>query len=365
MDNELQDFFEHCPALVFIAKDDGTLVQTSATLRESIGEPASLVSLAIPDDRETVEGFLRILGESGEPASCTFRIADEAGAHNTLRCDARRSATGSIHGQLEIVVSTNDQIEKALLRALLETLDIVVWAIDTDGIFVFQDGKALAAAGLAPGQFLGMNCFELYPPELTELMRSTFDGSESHTSSEAHGVHWETWYVPLRAGNDEVTHCVGVTLNITPAIETQQELERQLQTILEQQRAIQELSAPVIQIWDHVLTVPLIGHLDESRMNELTEQLLTEVGSVAARFAILDLAGVEALDTSTAGHLLRLLGSLRLLGVSGMITGISPQAAHTMVGLGVEFGTFQTYRSLREGLNACMLALGKPRSGDR
>jgi rsbT co-antagonist protein RsbR len=51
---------------------------------------------------------------------------------------------------------------------------------------------------------------------------------------------------------------------------------------------------------------------------------------------------------------LRLLQSLRLLGVEGLVTGISPQVAQTMVGLGVEFENVRTFRSLREGLRYCM-----------
>ena len=110
----------------------------------------------------------------------------------------------------------------------------------------------------------------------------------------------------------------------------------------------------MINVWDNVLTVPLIGVMDAQRANELIERLLTAAGRSATRYVILDLTGVDALDTTIAGHILRLLQSLRLLGVEGLVTGISPQVAQTMVGLGVELEDVRTFRSLRESLRYCM-----------
>jgi rsbT co-antagonist protein RsbR len=72
---------------------------------------------------------------------------------------------------------------------------------------------------------------------------------------------------------------------------------------------------------------------------------------------ILDLTGVETLDTLIANHMLRLLESLRLLGVVGMISGISPHVSQTMVGLGIDLRSVRTYRSLREALRECMQTL--------
>lgn len=103
------------------------------------------------------------------------------------------------------------------------------------------------------------------------------------------------------------------------------------------------------------------GSIDADRANDITERLLAEASRSHVRLAILDLTGVEILDTSTVNRLLRLLGSLRLLGVEGLISGVSPQIALTMVGLGIELASVRTHRSLREALNYCMVALSQPR----
>lgn len=347
--------------MFFIADADGVLVQLSDALRERFAarlhDPPTLARLATERDRESIDGFLRALAETDEPVACSFRVPDEAGGHTHLRCQARRDPDGPIHGWLELVSPTS-RIEHVLLHAIINTLDIAVWAIDSHGEFVFHDGKALATAGLERGQHLGKNIFDLYPSDRADSIHRALAGTDSHDRAEARGTHWETWYVALPDETGTTEFCAGVSLDITTAVETERELRRQLETIINQQQAIRELSTPVIRVWDHVLTVPLIGGFDGGLIDELAARLLHACAESKARFAILDMTGVDDLDTSIVAYLLRLLGSLRLLGVEGCITGISPRVAMTMTALGVEFGSFQTYRTLRDGLRACMLALG-------
>jgi rsbT co-antagonist protein RsbR len=360
MAEALEEFFACCPAMLFIADSEGSFVHLSAALRDRfavrLNHPPKLARLAAERDREIIDGFLRALAQTDEPVVCAFRVPDQAGGHTHLRCEARRHADGPIHGRLEIVSQTT-RIEHVLLHALVNTLDLAVWAIDTDGKFVFHDGKALATAGLERGQHLGKNIFDLYPSDRTDSIHQALAGSNSHDISEARGTHWETWYVALPNEAGATEYCAGVSLDITAAVETERALKRQLETIMDQQRAIRELSTPVIRVWDRVLTVPLIGELDGAQIDELSQRLLTACSQSNTRFAILDVTGVDEMDTGIASYLVRLLASLRLLGVEGLITGISPRVALTMTALGIEFGTFQTYRTLRDGLRACMLAI--------
>jgi rsbT co-antagonist protein RsbR len=84
------------------------------------------------------------------------------------------------------------------------------------------------------------------------------------------------------------------------------------------------------------------------------EDLLAAVVRTRARFAILDVTGVEIMDSGTASHLLKLIESIRLLGAEGIITGIQPSVAHTMVALGLELTGIVTLANLREGLHRCI-----------
>ncbi|KIG12938.1 RsbR, positive regulator of sigma-B [Enhygromyxa salina] len=361
------EFFDFCPSLAFIAAADGTITRSSKALaarfEARLGSSPTLTSLAAPDERETVTAFLQTLAKTDGPASCVFAVPEQAGGQTKVRCEARQGASGSIHGVLELIPtsalgeSAQIQLERMLLRSVMDTLDIAIWVVDPTGKFVFQDGTGVKTSGMTPGDLLGSNVFELYPADTLPPVRQAIAGAASHYKTEAHGVHWETWNIPLKNQAGETEYCAGLTLNISAAVKTERELKHQLDTIQEQQRAIQALSAPLIEVWDKVLTVPLIGVMDNDETNKLIERLLAEVSRSGARFTILDLTGVEALDTSIASHILRLLASLNLLGVEGMVTGVSPIVAQTMVGLGVDLGSVGTHRTLRDALRYCMREL--------
>jgi rsbT co-antagonist protein RsbR len=87
------------------------------------------------------------------------------------------------------------------------------------------------------------------------------------------------------------------------------------------------------------------------------DKLLGEVVRTQARYAILDLTGVELMDTGTASYMLRLVAALRQLGAEGILTGIRAAIAQTMVSLGLDMGAVQTLGSLRDGLRLCMAGM--------
>lgn len=252
--------------------------------------------------------------------------------------------------------ATSQDRAKVLLNAITENLEVILWEVDKEGLFTFHSGKGLQLIGLKDGEFLGKNIFEIYAENTGRepVRRALTTGEGSHFIDETHGTCWETWLVPLRNERGEVRGVAGITMNVTVARRAQTELLARLDLIERQKEAIQALSIPIIQVWDSVLTVPLVGMVDSMRASGLMEQLLNEVVRTRARYAILDLTGVEAMDTSTASHMLRLISSLRLLGAQGILTGIRPGIAHTMVGLGIDMGGVRTLANLRDGLRFCM-----------
>ncbi len=130
----------------------------------------------------------------------------------------------------------------------------------------------------------------------------------------------------------------------------QAELERSLDTILKQRGAIEELSTPIIKIWDRVLVLPLIGALDTRRSQNLTDALLTTIAATQTKVAILDITGVSGVDSAVANHLLKTVASVKLLGAQCVITGIRPEVAQTVVHLGVELADVRTLSDLAAGL---------------
>jgi len=106
--------------------------------------------------------------------------------------------------------------------------------------------------------------------------------------------------------------------------------------ISRQQEELLELSTPVVQLWDGILALPLIGTLDSARTQVVMENLLQEIVNTSAEIAIIDITGVPTVDTLVAQHLLKTISAARLMGADCIISGIRPQIAQTIVHLGVE-----------------------------
>ncbi len=128
-----------------------------------------------------------------------------------------------------------------------------------------------------------------------------------------------------------------------------------------QQVTIRELSTPVLQIWDGVIVLPIIGLVDTLRANDIMEKVLRSIGDLAARYVILDLTGVDTVDTKTADHIMKVVRAAQLLGARCVLTGIQPAVAQTLVEVGVELSGFKTLRNLQAGLRACLKELQEAR----
>ena len=130
------------------------------------------------------------------------------------------------------------------------------------------------------------------------------------------------------------------------------------ETIREQQQALMELSTPVVQVWDGILLMPLVGVLDTERGAQLSERLLAAIVEREAAVAILDVTGVPQMDENVARHLLGAVAAARILGAEVILTGLGPAAAQALALLQVDFGTVKTRGSLRAGVREAIALLG-------
>jgi rsbT co-antagonist protein RsbR len=128
------------------------------------------------------------------------------------------------------------------------------------------------------------------------------------------------------------------------------------QVILRQQQELLELSTPVVQLWQNVLALPLIGTLDSARTQVVMENLLQKIVETGALIAIIDITGVPTVDTLVAQHLLKTIAAARLMGADCIISGIRPQIAQTIVHLGVNLEDVITKATLAD---AFVIALKK------
>jgi rsbT co-antagonist protein RsbR len=66
--------------------------------------------------------------------------------------------------------------------------------------------------------------------------------------------------------------------------------------IKRQSQELLELSTPVVQLWDKILALPLIGTLDSERTQSVMENLLNQIVTSRAEIAIIDITGVPTVD---------------------------------------------------------------------
>lgn len=130
----------------------------------------------------------------------------------------------------------------------------------------------------------------------------------------------------------------------------QREIEGQIETIEKQRAAIRELSTPIIEIWPGVLCAPIVGVLDSGRAAEMTSALLSSVVTTKASLAIIDITGIEAMDTQATDHFLRMARAVKLLGSQCALSGIHPNVARTIVHMGIDLTGVESHRTLREAL---------------
>ena len=128
--------------------------------------------------------------------------------------------------------------------------------------------------------------------------------------------------------------------------------------IRRQQQEMLELSTPVVELWDGVLAVPLIGTLDSARTQVVMESLLQKIVDTGAGIAIIDITGVPTVDTLVAQHLLKTVAAARLMGADCIISGIRPQIAQTIVHLGVELTNVVTKATLADAFRVALQRTG-------
>ena len=164
---------------------------------------------------------------------------------------------------------------------------------------------------------------------------------------------------PVRDESGAIIGGIAVVEDATERVRVEDDLRRQLEVVHEQEATIEALGTPILKVWDGVLCLPIIGAVDSERASELTETMLEAIIDERAHFAIIDLTGVEVVDTSSAQHLVQLFRSAKLVGAEGVLCGLRPAVAQTIIMLGSDLGVVRTMRTMQQALEYCLSVLAK------
>jgi rsbT co-antagonist protein RsbR len=149
---------------------------------------------------------------------------------------------------------------------------------------------------------------------------------------------------------EDLSHQSARTIVDTYHLETIEQLQAAGAAQAALREAIQELSIPIIPVYNGVLVVPLVGRVDSARAQALTEALLEAIAREQAEIVLLDITGVAVVDTRVANHLMQTARAASLLGSQVVLVGISAEVAQTLVQLGLDLGHLVTLSNLQSGI---------------
>lgn len=156
--------------------------------------------------------------------------------------------------------------------------------------------------------------------------------------------------------NNDAKRLLKETLQISKLIDTlgivtfETFIQGREEVIMRQNDEMADMTTPVVQIWDGILAMPLIGTLDSSRALVVMENLLQEIVRTGSGLAILDISGVPTVDSMVAQHLIKTVNATRLMGAECIISGIRPEIAQTIVHLGIDLSHVVTKSTLASAL---------------
>jgi rsbT co-antagonist protein RsbR len=245
--------------------------------------------------------------------------------------------------------------ELHLASLMLDSItDYEVILLAADGTIKTWNRGAERLKGYHASEVIGRHVSIFYPEEDIEAGLAERELSQALQAGRFEFEGWRTrkdgerfWanvvLSPVRDADGNHIGFVKVTRDLTERVAREQLLQRQRDDIL-------ELSTPVIQVWERVLALPIIGTLDSGRAARLTESLLERIAADEALVVILDISGVPTIDTAVAMHLFKTIKGARLMGAESIISGVRPETAQAMVHLGIEMGGVRSRSTLRDAL---------------
>jgi len=245
-----------------------------------------------------------------------------------------------------------------LLDSLLEHIPDRIYFKDKESRFLDVSKSKAERTGLSREEFKGKTDFDFFSEEEAKVMRE----DEKKTMESGEPVidkvqklelpdGSEKWFsmtkVPFFDNKGNVMGTLGISRDVTRLKTLELEKAKKIEA---QQEELAVLSTPVIDIWEGILTVPLLGVLDSERASRIAEALLTQIVEKRAVTAIMDISGISAVDSAVADLLIRTAKAVRLVGAEAILTGVGVEVAQTIADLGIDMEGLKTMATLRDGL---------------
>jgi rsbT co-antagonist protein RsbR len=249
-----------------------------------------------------------------------------------------------------------------MFEALVENAPDAIGIADFKGNIIYANAAYQALTGYGE-HLIGMNGFDYIPEEehhsaqiaLARLAEGKAAFLETRIRRKDGSIVPVAATMYAQTTPDGELRVIGFMRDISDQKRAEEERFALQQQVIEAQRAaIRELSTPLIPISDTAVIMPLVGAIDSTRAQQIIDTLLEGVATYRADMAIVDITGVQVVDTQVANALVRAAQAVRLLGAQVILTGIKPQVAQTLVQLGVNLEGIRTTGSLQTGVRLAL-----------
>jgi rsbT co-antagonist protein RsbR len=344
----------------------GAQVMTGYAAAEIVGRPVSLMHPEEDRDAGVAEQELTSAREEGRWDFQGWRVrkgGERFLASVTLTPE--RGEDGAVTGFVKVIRDVTESARaESLFHGLLESAPDAMLIVGPDARIVLTNRQTEALFGFERGELVGREIEVLVPSRFRERHLGNRNGFLADprlrpmgAGLELYGMRRDGTEFPVEISLSPLETAEGLLVaaairDVTERRETEQRLQRQRDEIL-------ELSTPVIQVWDKVLALPIIGTLDTLRATRLTEGLLEKIAQTQAEVAILDISGVPTIDTQVAQHLLKTVQAAALMGTVSIMSGVRPETAQSMVHLGIDMGRLRSRNTLQDALQLALAVLAE------
>jgi rsbT co-antagonist protein RsbR len=343
------------------AWSQGAEAVTGYTAAEAVGRPISM--LYTEEDRTAglLERSLQAARGQGRYESEGWRLRKGGKQFWASSVTAPvHGDGGQVTGYVKVVRDTTErQRAEVMFRGLLEAAPDAVVITDADGRIVMVNRQVEDMFGHRREDLVGQDVEVLVPQRFRQghpaLRDSFFRAPRARPMGagiELYAMRRDGSEFPVEISLSPLETDRGVL--VSAAIRDVTEHRQQLLQLRRQRDEILELSTPVIQVWDKVLALPIIGTLDSGRAARLTESLLNSIAEHQAEVIILDVSGVPTVDTLVAQHLLKTVQAATLMGAISILSGVRPEMAQAIVHLGIDLGRLRSRYTLRDALQLAL-----------
>ena len=259
---------------------------------------------------------------------------------------------------------TKQKMKNAETEGKINAIDKSLGTIEfnMDGTIITANDSFLQITGYTLDEVVGKHhrifCEEEYitSHEYTDfwkkMNRGEFDSGEyKRVGKNGREVYIQATYNPIFDLNNKPFKVLKIASDVT-------EKKRRENESAKQAALIMDMSTPVMHLWDNILLLPIIGLVDSKRVQTIMEAALQNILDYQAKFFILDIQGVPAIDSAVANYLIKVTQATKLMGCRCIVTGISPQISQALVNLGIDLGDILTQSNLKDGVSMSLKEMG-------